>query len=456
MSTLFALVPDGASPDRRARHHRVLRPVRSTARAARNRRRAALDRPGDRQGRLRRPIRVRRDVLPLRRRADVAVAAAAAGRRPGALSGRLRRSTWRDRPVDWDSATRRARPARSLKSLDRCAMFGLTRSSTDGLGVRRKLAPLPRRLLDKLPPHLQAAHAEWTPVRQQPDELALARATSIARVRAQRRRRARGSPSTHLLAIGVSPRLAAAARLGRCDPFPGRDPTRPTGNCLQAGEVCSQLDQGAGAEGGGALGEPPVVGVGVHRAGDVEVDPRRVADELLQEQRRGDRPAVGAADVLEVGDVALEQLAVVVVQRQPPQRLVGRRGRRPGPRRRTARRCETRPAMRLPSATTQAPVSVARSTMASGCSSTASASASARIEPALGVGVQHLDGLAVADRQHVAELHRAARGHVVRARQLAGHLRAALQRLQRGHRPEHRARRRSCPASSARACRRSA
>ncbi len=106
-----------------------------------------------------------------------------------------------------------------LKSLDRCAMFGLTRSSTEGLAVRRKLAPLPRRLLDKLPPHLQAAHAEWTPARRQPDELALARATSIARVLLS----AGDEPEIaehHLLAIGIAPRLAALA-LGRCEPFPG-------------------------------------------------------------------------------------------------------------------------------------------------------------------------------------------------------------------------------------------
>lgn len=105
-----------------------------------------------------------------------------------------------------------------LKSLDRCALFGLTRTSDDGIVVRRKVAPLPRRLIDKLPAHLQVAHAEWAPARQQPDELALARATSIARVLLS----AGDEPEIaeqHLIAIGVQPRLAALA-LGRCEPFP--------------------------------------------------------------------------------------------------------------------------------------------------------------------------------------------------------------------------------------------
>ena len=103
-----------------------------------------------------------------------------------------------------------------LKALDRCSLFGLTRPVDDGLGVRRKLVPLPRRLIDRLPPHLQAAHAEWTPVRQQPDELMLARATAIARVLLG----GGDEPEVaehHLLAIGVPPRLAALA-LHRCEP----------------------------------------------------------------------------------------------------------------------------------------------------------------------------------------------------------------------------------------------
>ena len=44
-----------------------------------------------------------------------------------------------------------------------------------------------------------------------------------------------------------------------------------------------------------------------------------------------------------------------------------------------------------------APVRVARSTMASGSASVASARRVGEDEAALGVGVEHLDGLAVAD-----------------------------------------------------------
>jgi hypothetical protein len=110
-----------------------------------------------------------------------------------------------------------------LKALDRCGLFGLTRPASDGLAVRRKLAPLPRRHVDKMPPHLQAAHADWAPHRQQPDELALARATAIARVLLS----AGDEPEIaehHLLALGVAPQLAALA-LARCEPFP--DEARP-------------------------------------------------------------------------------------------------------------------------------------------------------------------------------------------------------------------------------------
>jgi hypothetical protein len=110
-----------------------------------------------------------------------------------------------------------------LKALDRCGLFGLTRAAPDGLAVRRRLAPLPRRHVERMPPHLRTAHEDWAPMRQQPDELALARATSIARVLLS----AGDEPEVaehHLLAIGVQPRLAALA-LHRCSPF--RDEIQP-------------------------------------------------------------------------------------------------------------------------------------------------------------------------------------------------------------------------------------
>ena len=66
--------------------------------------------------------------------------------------------------------------------------------------------------------------------------------------------------------------------------------------------------EGADAEAGGAacLLIP-------HRPGDVEVRPRRVADELLEEECGGDRAsAPGRAEVGEVGDLGVDLLAVKV------------------------------------------------------------------------------------------------------------------------------------------------
>lgn len=105
-----------------------------------------------------------------------------------------------------------------LKALDRCALFGLTRPAADGLAVRRRLAPLPRRHVERMPEHLRAAHAEWTQHRDAPAEADLERATAIARV-LRSAGDERDVAEHHLLAIGVEPRLAALA-IARCDPPP--------------------------------------------------------------------------------------------------------------------------------------------------------------------------------------------------------------------------------------------
>ena len=88
--------------------------------------------------------------------------------------------------------------------------------------------------------------------------------------------------------------------------------------------------------------------------------------------------AAGAGDVLDVGDLGVDHLAVLLRQRQGPHRLaraVGGRAHLLDPR----VVCPSGPATFSPSATTHAPVSVARSTIASGFSSLARLSASARI-----------------------------------------------------------------------------
>jgi hypothetical protein len=105
-----------------------------------------------------------------------------------------------------------------LKALDRCGLFGLTRPAADGLAVRRRLAPLPRRHVDRMPAHLREAHVSWALSREQPDELAAERATAIARVLLSAGDE-RDVAEHHLLAIGVEPRIASLA-IARCDPPP--------------------------------------------------------------------------------------------------------------------------------------------------------------------------------------------------------------------------------------------
>src|SRR4029453_18043810 len=77
-------------------------------------------------------------------------------------------------------------------------------------------------------------------------------------------------------------------------------------------------EQGAHRDPGGALGQVAVVGLGPGRAGDVEVDPGTAVDELLEEQAGETGAAAAVADVLEVGQVALDVLAVLGGQGQAP------------------------------------------------------------------------------------------------------------------------------------------
>src|SRR5918995_6826591 len=51
--------------------------------------------------------------------------------------------------------------------------------------------------------------------------------------------------------------------------------------------------------------------LGPRGAGDVQVGPRQIARELLDEERGGDRAARAAAGVREIGDFALELLEIV-------------------------------------------------------------------------------------------------------------------------------------------------
>jgi hypothetical protein len=72
----------------------------------------------------------------------------------------------------------------------------------------------------------------------------------------------------------------------------------------------------------GAVGEVRAVGGRARRTCDVQVRPRDVAHERLEEQRRR-HPARIAAGVVGVGHRRLDQVPVLVRQRHPPQRLAG-------------------------------------------------------------------------------------------------------------------------------------
>ena len=120
-----------------------------------------------------------------------------------------------------------------------------------------------------------------------------------------------------------------------------------------------QLDERAHADAGRAL---RLIRLGLfrpRRAGDVEVHPRQIAGELLDEERAGDRAAGAAAGVGEVGDLALQLLLVVVEDRHRPRAIAGALARRRAPRSTHACGVPNSPLVVLPSATTHAPVSVA-------------------------------------------------------------------------------------------------
>ena len=198
-----------------------------------------------------------------------------------------------------------------------------------------------------------------------------------------------------------------------------------------------ELDERAHAEAGTTLGEVAVVGVRARRTGDVEVHPRRAVDELLQEQSGRERAAVAAADVLEVGDLRLELLAVLGGQRERPHRFAGAVGGGAdlvGPvvvvahesgdlvaQRDHARAGEGREVDH------RARLLVRREREGVG-----------EDEATLGVGVEHLDRLAVADLQHVARTDGVAARHVLDQRDVTGHTRLHAQRAERRHRRDHR------------------
>jgi len=92
------------------------------------------------------------------------------------------------------------------KALNRCIMFGVAHTTGRGIAVRRQVPPLAVRQLRKLPPHLQAAHAEWVD-RRNADAARLARAHELANAMI----RVGDEPhqlERQLLSVGIPPREA--------------------------------------------------------------------------------------------------------------------------------------------------------------------------------------------------------------------------------------------------------
>ena len=97
------------------------------------------------------------------------------------------------------------------RAVGRCVTFKLARPQGPGaLAVRRRVPPLPRRLLERLPVSVQALHHEWVESQQ--------RAEVLADARARARRIAlhlvdvetdRGALELHLVRRRVHPALAA-------------------------------------------------------------------------------------------------------------------------------------------------------------------------------------------------------------------------------------------------------
>src|ERR1700689_3127866 len=91
-----------------------------------------------------------------------------------------------------------------------------------------------------------------------------------------------------------------------------------------AGVAANPLDQRADGNAARAFGLPGFLLVDPGGAGDIEVYPGRVADELLEEHGGGDGAAVaGAAGVHDVGDLALDLVAVIVGAGHAPELFAG-------------------------------------------------------------------------------------------------------------------------------------
>ena len=163
--------------------------------------------------------------------------------------------------------------------------------------------------------------------------------------------------------------------------------------------------------------------------------PRRVTHELIQEQRSGDRPCF-AAHVLHVGDVGVECRAILALERQLPQLLVG------------ARRSGEQLIDDLLVVADHTGHAVTECTRhrsgeggdvddAVGLLFGGERQTVGEDQATFGIGVVDLDRLAVANGEHVAHGHGAARREIVGAHQIRSHLVGATEVLQGAHRGQH-------------------
>jgi hypothetical protein len=95
------------------------------------------------------------------------------------------------------------------RALGRCVLFGMAYLSPSELAVRRKVAPLAARHIERLPPHLRAAHRAWER-RDEHMESDRSRAEAIAEVLLRAGDDAEGI-ERRLLMMGLGPQAVRVA-----------------------------------------------------------------------------------------------------------------------------------------------------------------------------------------------------------------------------------------------------
>jgi hypothetical protein len=67
-----------------------------------------------------------------------------------------------------------------VRSLQRCVIFGMAHEGPTGLAVRRRVPPLALRQIERLPPHLRAAHDDWRATTRKASAIERQRAEAVA------------------------------------------------------------------------------------------------------------------------------------------------------------------------------------------------------------------------------------------------------------------------------------